>query len=291
MKSILRLSLILAMLNSCSKMNDALDMPDKMDGMSAKMDGMKEKMGSLERLTKVSESVKALKDEKNYKILSPIPSDLIPWAKIAAENMLVDDELVPFIYINMKQISTSRFDDNNPGLAYDDPAAIKFEMNKVGLFNGLAAVCGFLPEEKVTAILNRLSTSEEYSKTALAILAMRYYFIQNVLMAEKYKEAELVDMGAIEEAIKYNLSLERINTLNFVDEIKTAVNIFVAIPEYNDALSLVVDKDASNKNWKSIHSGMLKYFKVGTYANNKQDQQSANIRFEKSLKLVEEKLK
>lgn len=293
MKTILSLVVLMAvgfLFTSCDKMNDLVDTPKKMDGMSNKMDGMNANMKDLARQEKVKAAVEQLTDEKNYKKLAPIPTDLIPWGKIAAENMLTDKELVPFFYIKMKDISTLRYDDNNPGGSYADPAAMTFEMNKVGLFNALATVAGFMPEEKVTEVIQRLENSEEYSKTALEILALRSFFIQNILMAEKYKEDAMIDMGSIEEAIKYNLALERINNLAYVDSIKTSVSIFVAIPDFNEALSVTVDKTAPVRNWEAIHSGMLKYFKVDAYSNDETKSASVKTRFEAALKLVESKL-
>lgn len=275
---------------SCAKIDAMFDTPEKMDVIAGKTD-------ELARKETVKTAVQELNDSKNYKKLSPIPTDIIPWAKKAAEYMNVDDELVPYIYIKLKDVTTLRYDDNNPGKVYDinDPAAIEFEMNKVGLFNALAATSGFLPEAKVDQLLARLANSAEYSSTVINILALRFYFIQNVLMAEKYKQDQLVDMGAIEAAITYNQSIERILKLPFANQIKTQVASFVLMTDFNDALTIELDPMAAKRNWNGILNGMTKYYKVGAFTagnatyNNQQAAryQAALIRVQNAVKSYE----
>lgn len=287
MKQILIILSIAVAFTSCSKMDAALDMPNKMDGMSGKMDTMSSNMKELERLTKVAESTKEILDSKNYTKLAPIPTDIIPWAKIAAENMLVTDELVPFFYIKIKDITSLRYDDNSFGAV---SKAREFEINKIGLFSALAAVAGFLPEEKVTEILNKLSNSDEYTKTSLQILTLRSYFIQNVLMAEKYKESELVDLGSIEEAIKYNQALERIATLAYSNQLSISVNIFERMPEYNEGLSIQADTESYKNNWNTIYSGITNYAKVGQFTADQKMTAHQQARLNTAIKTVESKI-
>lgn len=275
---------------SCAKIDAMFDTPEKMDTIAGKTD-------ELARKETVKTAVQELNDTKNYRKLSPIPTDIIPWAKKAAEYMNVDDELVPYIYIKLKDVTTLRYDDNNPGKVYDinDPAAVEFEMNKLGLFNVLAAVSGFLPEAKVDQLLARLANSSEYSGTVINILALRFYFIQNVLMAEKYKQDQLVDMGAIEAAISYNQSVERILRLPFASQIKTQVASFVLMTDFNDALTIELDPMAAKRNWNNILNGMTKYYKVGAFTagnttyNNQQAAryQAALVRVQNAVKSYE----
>lgn len=272
---------------SCAKIDKMFDTPEKMDQIAGKTD-------ELARKETVKTAVQELNDTKNYKKLSPIPTDILPWAKKAAEYMNVDDELVPYIYIKLKDVTTLRYDDNNPGKVYDinDPAAIEFEMNKVGLFNALAAISGFLPEAKVDQLLTRLSNSEEYSATAINILALRFYFIQNVLMAEKYKQDQLVDMGAIEAAISYNQSLEKILNLPFASQIKTQVGIFILMPDFNEALTVQLDPAAPKRNWNGILNGMTKYYKVGAFtAGNPAYNSQQAARYQTALNRVQNAVK
>ena len=229
-----------------------------------------------------------LNNEKNYVKLSPVPVDLMPWGKKAAENMTVEDELIPYIYIKLKDIETVRYDDNNLGKPYDmnDPACVRFEMNKVGVFNALATIAGFLPEAKVDQLLYKLNNSDEYTQTIIHILALRAYFINNVLMNEKYKQDKLIDMGSVEAAISYNKSLERILRLPYATSIKVDISGFVLLQDFNQALSVRPDMESAKKNWMNIYDGIKTYLKVGQYSTDPSQVQNQQQRAQAAINQV-----
>jgi hypothetical protein len=286
---IITYSLIALSLFSCGKLESVLD---KAESIPGKMDGLNANTKELERKEVVKTAVQELNDTKNYKKLSPIPTDIIPWAKKAAEHMLVTEELVPYVYIKMKDINVLRFDDNNLGEAYElsNPKALEFEMNKLGLFNVLAAISGFLPEEKVDQLVSILNNSEEYSETVIQILALRAYFINNVLMKEKYNEAALVNMGAIEAAIKYNKSVERIVRLPYASEIQTNINSFELLKDFNAAASVKLDMEAPLKNWKSIKAGAMNFYKLGQFSTEQSQVDSQKARLQANLAVIDQAL-
>ncbi len=253
---------------SCGKVDDLHDAATKV--IPQKMENLAQSTAELKRIETVKTAVQELNDPKNYKKLSPVPVDLLAWAKKAAENMLVDDELIPYIYTKISDIESIRYDDNNMGKPYDmnDPACVQFEMNKVGVFNAIAAMAAFLPEDKVDRLVERLQDSDEYSTTVLNILALRAYFINNVLMNEKYKQNKLVDVGSVEAAISYNKKLERVLRLPFIAEIKVDITGFVLLADYNQALSVHPDMDSAKKNWTNIYDGIKTYLKVGQFSND-----------------------
>ncbi len=253
---------------SCGKIDDLHNAATEV--IPAKMQQLANNTDELKRKETIKTATLELNDPKNYKDLSPVPYDILPWAKIAAENMLVDEELVPFIYTKIQKIETVRYDDNNLGKSYDinDPACVQFEMNKVGVFNVVAAIAAFLPEDKVDRLLVRLNESDEYTTTTIQILALRAYFINNVLMNEKYKQNKLVDVGSVEAAIKYNKSLERILRLPFASEIKIEITGFVLLADYNQALSVGLNMDSAKNNWLNIYAGIKTYLKVGQFSND-----------------------
>jgi hypothetical protein len=253
---------------SCGKIEELHDAATKV--IPAKMESLSQNTSELKRIETVKTAIQELNDPKNYKKLSPVPVDILAWAKKAAENMLVDDELIPYIYTKISDIESIRYDDNNLGKPYDmnDPACVQFEMNKVGVFNAIAAISAFLPEDKVDRLVERLQNSDEYSPTVLNILALRAYFINNVLMNEKYKQNKLVDLGSVEAAISYNQKLERVLRLSFVADVKVDITGFVLLADYNQALSVRPDMDSAKKNWLNIYDGIQTYLKVGQFSNN-----------------------
>jgi len=290
MKKILFISIAAVVLSACSKVDNLYEAA--VDKIPQKMDNLSSSTTELKRLETVKTAIAELNDPKNYKKLSPIPVDLLPYAKKAAENMLVDEELVPYVYTKIKDIETIRYDDNNMGKPYDmnNPESVEFEMNKVGVFNALAAMSAFLPEEKIDRLLARLESSEEYSATAIQILAMRAYFINNVLMNEKYKQDKLVDVGSVEAAISYNKSVEKILRLPYAQDIKMTVTGFVLLTDFNQALSIQLDPDSAKKNWQNIHEGIKYYLKVGQFSNDGSSKSQQQTRANAALAAVEQAL-
>jgi len=262
------LGVLFLFLFSCGKIDKFYEATT--ETIPVKMNELAKANAELKRIEIVRTAVLELNDSKNYKKLTPVPVDLLAWAKKAAENMLVDDELVPYIYTKISDIETMRYDDNNMGKPYDknDPACVQFEMNKVGVFNAMAALSAFLPEEKVDRLVQRLQNSDEYSTTVLNILALRAFFINNILMNEKYKQTKLVDLGSVEAAISYNKKLERILRLQFVADIKIEFTGFIVLPDYNQTLSVVPNMYSAKNNWINIYDGIKTYLKVGQFSND-----------------------
>lgn len=267
MKKIIFAISVLA-LSSCGKIDQLHSaatevIPEKMERLAGNTE-------ELRRQEVVKTAILEMKDVSNYEDLSPVPVDLIAWAKKAAENMLVDEELVPFIYTRISKIETVRYDDNNFGKPYDinDPACVQFEKKKLGVFNAIAALAAYLPEAKIDRLIQRLENSEEYSQTTIQILALRAHFINNVLMNEKYKQNKLVDLGSVEAAIEYNKKIERILRLPFIADIKVEITGFVLFADYNTALSVKPNMDSAKANWANIYQGIKSYLKVGQFSND-----------------------
>ena len=149
-------------------------------------------------------------------------------------------------------------------------------------------------ESTVDEIVRRIVNSEEYSPTGLNLLAMRAYFIQNVLLKEKYSASKLVDIGAVEAAIGYNRSLDKIVHLPFVNSVRTDINGFNLMSDLNVALtyglqynscdmektpvSCLLNKNKPFENWKSIQLGMDQFLKISQFAQSPEVTQSQNQR-------------
>ena len=284
-KLLLSITVVLGF-SSCGKIQELHDAATK--EIPNRMEGLANNTSELKRLETVKTAVQELNDPKNYEKLSPVPVDLMPWGKKAAENMTVEDELIPYVYIKLKDIETVRYDDNTLGKPYDmnDPACVRFEMNKVGVFNALATIAGFLPESKVDQLIYKLNNSDEYTQTIINILALRAYFINNVLMNEKYKQDKLVDLGSVEAAIGYNKSLERVLRLPYAASIGVQITGFVLLQDFNLALSVKPDMDSAKKNWMNIYDGIKTYLKVGQYSSDQGQVQNQQQRAQNAINQV-----
>lgn len=274
---------------SCGKINSVLD---KAESIPGKMDGLNENTKELERLSVVSASVIELNKSENYEIIFPAPLQIIPFAKKAAENMLVQKELVPFIYTKIKIINDVSFDDVNLFSIESDKKMLtreQFEKNKLGLFYVIQSICGFLPEEKVDELIAMLKNSDEYSETIVKMLAMRADFIDKILLNTKYTSGKLVNMGAIEAAIDYNKSLEKILRLPFASEISAEFpDMFSLNPDLNALVKVQLDKESSLKNWKSIKAGAMNFYKLGQFSTEQGQVESQKARLQANLAIIDQ---
>lgn len=272
--------LILAVLSlalfSCSKLDSVLDKADNV--IPNQLDNTNARLTEVQRLTILGEMKPELESEKNYKILSPVPYDLMAPAKKAAENFTAD-EVIQWSYTMISKINNARYDDNyRKPIDATNEEAVQYEFNKLGLFNAISAVAAFLPESTVDQMIAKVSSSEEYSTTVLNLLAMRAYFIQKVMMKEKYAASKLTDIGAVEAAIGYNASVEKILKLSFAGYVRSDVSGFNLLTDFNTELTFdlkIVDMKA---NWKNIERGMNTYLKVTQFSANTQDSRVNNAR-------------
>jgi len=274
--------LILAVLSlalfSCDKVNKLIDVPDQLDKTNDGLNHTNENTTELKRLTIVNEMEKKLLDNKNYKKLSPVPVDLMEPAKLAAENFTAD-EVVQWIHLKTVDVNDISYEDNF-GKASDasNPEAVQFEMDKVGVFNAMTAVSGFLPDATIDQLITKVYNSEEYTGTVLNILAMRVYFLQNVMMKEEYASSKLTDIGTVETAIKYNQWIEKVTKLPFAAYVSTKITGFSLLPDFNAGMTFGLEVATAKSNWKNISRGMDTYLKVVQFSNNTQDSRVNNAR-------------
>lgn len=272
---ILILSLVSVALFSCGKLNSVLD---KAENLPNQLNESNRRLAEVERKTVLGEMIPELEDPANYKELGPIPFELMTPATKVAENFTAD-EAAKWIYLKLNKIDKAGYEENygKPNES-TNPEAVEFEAHKFGLFNALCAVAGFLPDSTVDQLINKVYSSEEYSATILKILAMRAYFIQNVLLKEKYAPSQLAELGAVESAISYNQSLEKILKLPFAQYVRSKVSGFILTAELNTALSFDLSVIDMKANWKRIEGGMNSYLKVTQFSTNTQTSRVNNAR-------------
>ena len=251
--------------SSCAKLDSVMDKAETIPG---KMDSLNTNMDELKRLTIVGEMKKELEDTKNYKVLAPVPVDLNAAAKKAAENFTID-EVVPWVYNLLQKINEAKFEDNYGRPAKpDDAQAVEFEQNKLGTMSAISAVCGFLPESMINQMLVAIDNGDEDAATMVSMFAMRAYFINNVLMKEKYAPSKLTSIGAVEKAIFYNKQVENLLRLPYASSINVTINGFELNTDFNAGMSYGLDFSSAKVNWNAISNGMVSYLKVNQYSTD-----------------------
>ena len=279
----MKISLIVAALafSSCGKLNSVLDVPNKMDNLNSSLDETK-------RLTILGQMTAKLEDTKNYKVIAPVPFDLNAAAKLAAENFKIN-EVVPWVYNLLQKVNEAKFEDNYGVSPKDNPtAAAEFEQNKLGTISAITAVCGFLPESMIDQMVAAVASGDEDSATILSMFAMRAYFINNVLMKEKYAPSKLTSIGGIEKAIQYNQQVERLLRLPYAKDISVKITGFEVTPDFNEAMTYGLDFNSARLNWNSIANGMDQYLKVAQYSNGDDQTNSQRSRQQTALKQIQQ---
>jgi len=274
MKNILLIAALSMSAFSCELL-DAVksvnSMPKQMNGMNENMTDMKDKMGELEMS-------RDLDNVENYSVISPVPYKLLAPATKFGE-FAPSMDLIKWFYTRRQTVEGSSFRDNvaNGGTDADGKptqAAADYEMMKIRYANALAAVAGLAPQGKTEELVAVLENGNEYSGSVVEFLAMRYYFLTNVLLENKYKDTVLKDIGELEQAVTYLKNAEFIVSRPYVDQLVVTTTSFEIYPEYNEALTYGVDKTLISKYWNKLNKAFEKNLKIGSYAAN-EDQKAA----------------
>lgn len=242
---------IIALLSliACDKIHNMMDMPNKMDAMNNKMDGLTKGMNDTngnmgQMITLMGKTVdgvdkqkvllpfEKLMDESNYDMLSPIPSQLMPFAKEFAAAIPTKD-LAELAYLWLKEIREvnpiKASDKDGNEIEYTNAEIAQINKVKLGRLIALQAVCGFLSDEKTNELIElHIKKYSRFEKTAYKILMMRTQFVRDILLKESLLSEPLSTVGEIKEAMMYVGQLDFIARLPFKNKIAYKVDGFLA---------------------------------------------------------------
>lgn len=298
--NILSFMVTLLLLSGCG-IQKMFDMPDKMDSMNKKMDQMTEgmektnsNMGQMINLMgktvkgvdkqKVLLPFQQLMDEKNYDLLSPIPSKLMPLAKEFAEAIPAKD-FAEISYLWLKEIKEvnpmKKLDKDGNEIPFNTEEITKINNLKLGRLSALQAVCGFLPDEKLNSVIEQqLVHYGRFEKTVYKILMMRVQFILDIMLNESLLSEPLTTVGEIKEAVMYASKLDFISRMGYAEKIAVKVEGFLApLETFEEKLNINV----AVKSYKKIKLSVDKDFKL--------DQQSITGDQSKDQEIYTSKLK
>lgn len=237
MKKLVLLPVIALALTAC----DALDAPKNMVEMKQTTHEMSEKMSTMTeavRLQKVSIAIEKMNEPRNRAALFPVPTRLLPWGKLFAESATTK-EIVDFVYVNLKEIEevlettgmtkaadlTEEDYKQSEFVAIGEPSALSedelkmIRQDKWATLYSLMIISSYIPDEKINEIIGSyIRGNDVRQKTGLAILAMRAYFIREILLKQSLKvdagTAETLDnSGAMNEAISWLVKLDQVSKL------------------------------------------------------------------------------
>ncbi|MGZ3771316.1 MAG: hypothetical protein ACXVCP_18320 [Bdellovibrio sp.] len=237
MKKILMLSLTVLALCGCDAM-DALkatkSMDGKMDSMNHKMDQMGEMNSKMSKMNDgMQKTVDGIHSQElliplenmikaeTIEYLYPVPTSLMPYAKKFAESAS-NQELVELTYLWLKHINeiTPVQDIDKDGKPVDLTLeqTNAFRKQRIGKALALAAIAGFVPQETVEQMVKEhIVGGTRHRKTALQFLALRAFFIKDILLEKSLLEELMDEVGKLEDSIKYMNQLEYLISLPFAN--------------------------------------------------------------------------
>jgi hypothetical protein len=200
-------------------------MPNKTGEMADKMDTTNEAIHKQTLLLALVE----LNKRENQENIFPVPTGLMPAGKVFAEEAR-PNELIELTYNELKKLEENTM---ISGIDKDGPVALTPQeenyarMRKVAALSSLQIIAGFAQDEKIEAIINTdIKGNSRFKDTALAFLALRAYFLRDVLLKLSLKvdasSAETLNTsGKMNEAIKYLVKLDKISKSSDTQDIPT----------------------------------------------------------------------
>lgn len=256
----------------CSKIDKALDMPEKMDNMQEQLLETNESV----RLQKIGIAKENLEKPENAVILQPIPFGLMAWAKVFAENATTE-EISAQTYLYLKEINSAVHGTaNNPNgipekYTAEEAAAInQREMHRYTISQSIA---GLMPDA-VTAqlIKDQIDVDGRYKNTALSILMMRFSFIRDVLLKSSLLSDDTTDVGSVEKAVEYVSSMDTIARLPYVSSIKVSAQYLPPIGVYEESLDAESAKAYMLEMLETISTRALAFQQKSTSMSQEQNQ-------------------
>ncbi len=247
-KTFLLLPVLALALTAC----DLLDMPKKMDGMKETTDGMSTKMSETNesiRLQKVAIALEMINKPENQENLTPVPTGLLPGGKLFAESATTK-EIIDYTYLILKQIAevmpSKGLDADMAPIALTDAELAGVRQQKLAQLYSLMIIASYAQDDKVNAIINQVILGNDVrQKTGLEFLAMRAYFIRDVLLkvsmkVDKDAPETLDNSGAMNEALSWLVKLDQVSKLKLSAglpiqyKVKAAQNLFEIEEVHND---------------------------------------------------------
>jgi hypothetical protein len=259
---------------------DALDalkatkeMNGKMDGMNTKMESMNNKMESMNnKMDSTNQSMQKTVDgvhgqelllplenmltTESLEYIVPVPTALMPFAKKFAE-AATPAELMDLTLIWLNQINnvTPLGNVDTTGNAKDmsDEEFNSLRKHRIGKAMALAAIAGFTPQNVVEQIIvENVKHSSRHLPTAFKFLALRAFFIKEVLLEKSLLDGLMSSVGILEDSVKY------MNLLTYLVNLSFSKSIAVHTTGLSEVFYEDINYSLNDENVKAIDSTWVK---------------------------------
>lgn len=297
MKKLNQIILVLVVLTAtaCGQIKNIMDGTEHLPDQIAETNrGMAETNENI-RLQKIAFTISEMKKKENREYLVPIPGDMMPFAKVMAPALTVEEAML-FFKNAIKKINEEGFANRYASLEPTAPrypeTMTQFEHEKLADLMMVTIVAGFLPDATVQAIINRESEQGAYRDVMYQILMLRAMYHSDLMLNASVMNTKLETVGQINKAIEYNQKVDFIDKLDFADQIELKITGFTT-PEMNSEMKL--DTTVAATNWKRIYTSAQSDFKAMSYkkdpAQKQQSESSQAAEFNQSVEVIKGYLK
>lgn len=211
---------------------------------------MGENLDEVKRLTLVKAGKDDLENPEHWNHVSPIPDKIWAGGKLFGENA-TNDEILDYVYLKLNAlrevVPTKGFDENMEPIALTKEELAQVRVQKLAVLYGLMAVSSYMQDTKIADMVQvYINGNHNRQSAALSVLAMRAFFIRELLLKESFKidnakPETLYNSGAMKDAYAWLSKLDAVSRLQFKNK---SLQIKVS----------VVDKTGNNLiNFEEVH--------------------------------------
>lgn len=253
----------------CAKLERVIDgaegLPKQIDQTNSGIQNTNENV----RLQKVGILVTEMRKKENREYLTPIPGDMMPYGKLLADTLTVEEALL-FVKDYVKKINEETFENrNNKKLTIEE-----FEHDKLADLMMITIISGYLPDSTLNRMIAQESEQGAYREILYNILMLRVVFNNDIMLNAGVMNQKLETVGKINKAIEYNDKVDFVAKLNFTDVIGMEVTGF-STAEMNAATSRKLDTSLAATNWNRILNAAQLDFKATSFATSPSDRAQA----------------
>lgn len=299
MKKIVTGLILLALLSAC-EMPDVKGLnstPKKMDKLSEQMENMKAKLHDQSLLLAKNKMDEVAAQE----LLFPVPTAMmVPGQKLAHE--LTAKEAVELTYITLEEISEvipapNGLDKDLQPIPLTETQVNELRLKNLAKFNVLAIVAAFIydhndqaedpsvPDIVSQIIQTYIVGNNRFQKAALSLLALRAYFLREVILSESLKlrvgyPETLANSGYMKEALSYLIKLNDISRLPFADKVSFRIQdktySTIDLQDAQDAGGRLATAALWKEALKRAKKGSQEYTQSNWTSDNKQNVEDYN---------------
>ncbi len=280
----------------CGKLQSALEGAEKIPERMKETNKNLEKTSEGLRLATLNESQKNMLSPEVRSQLYPVPTGLMPSAKVFGDKAL-SSELVALTSLWLTRIDKierlPKFDVNGNEVPLTSDEKYEDLVERFQYLQALSAIAGQAPQAKIEEIVLTYiqAPSQYYREAALNFIMLRAYFLRAVMIGERHLSRDLTGSGDAQLLIESQRFVDWILDQPFASALYVKTRGLNAPANYTRIQNLDLKMDLDTKKWLAepwaqVESQLEQVLKISVRqdtGNATKDQSN----FEKELKDIE----